>query len=70
MEAAAHGGEAPGERPDATAGDTQPPPESPLGAHAAGEAEPDLFSERPEAFVGAAFVGGLVLARLLRRLGR
>lgn len=71
MEAAAHGGEAPGERPDATAGQTTPPPpESPLGAHAAAEREPDLFSERPEAFVGAAFVGGLLLARIVRRMGR
>lgn len=71
MEAAAHGGEAPGDRPDATAGDTSPPPESPLGAHAAGgEREHDLFAERPEAFVGAAFVGGLLLARIVRRLGR
>lgn len=66
MEAAEHGGGATGERPDATAN----APESPLGAHAAAEAEPDLFAERPEAFVGAAFVGGLLLARIVRRLGR
>jgi hypothetical protein len=28
----------------------------------------DAFAERPEAFVGAAFAGGLALALLLRRL--
>ena len=30
----------------------------------------DAFAERPELFVGAAFVGGLVLAQLLKRIGR
>jgi hypothetical protein len=30
----------------------------------------DAFAERPEAFVGAAFAGGLALALLLRRLAR
>ena len=30
---------------------------------------PGLAEEHPEAIVGAAFVGGLVLAQLLRRLG-
>jgi hypothetical protein len=29
----------------------------------------DPFAERPELFVGGAFVGGLALAILLRRLG-
>jgi hypothetical protein len=28
------------------------------------------FAERPELFVGAAFVGGLVFAQLLKRIGR
>ena len=37
-------------------------------AHAA--AEHDSFAERPELFVGAAFAGGLVLAGVLRWLGR
>ena len=32
--------------------------------------EGDAFAERPEAFVGAAFAGGLALALILRRLGR
>jgi hypothetical protein len=30
----------------------------------------DPFAERPEAFVGAAFAGGLALALILRRLAR
>ena len=30
----------------------------------------DAFAEKPELFVGAAFAGGLVLAGLLRWLGR
>jgi hypothetical protein len=29
----------------------------------------DAFAERPELFVGGAFVGGLALAILLKRLG-
>ena len=42
--------------------------ESPADAHAA--AEQDSFAEHPEVFVGAAFAGGLVVAGLLRWLGR
>ena len=30
-------------------------------------ADPDPFDERPEAFVGAAFAGGLALALILRK---
>jgi hypothetical protein len=30
----------------------------------------DPFAERPEAFVGAAFAGGLMLAMILRRFAR
>jgi hypothetical protein len=30
----------------------------------------DLFAERPELFVGVAFAGGLIVAQILRRLGR
>jgi hypothetical protein len=48
---------------------TAPPPgsgESPLSV----ESEDDPFAERPEAFVGAAFAGGLALALILRRLAR
>ena len=49
-------------------GSAPPPPtgESPLGV---GSAD-DPFAERPEAFVGAAFAGGLALALVLRRLAR
>jgi hypothetical protein len=32
--------------------------------------ETDPFAERPEAFVGAAFAGGLTLALILRRFAR
>ena len=32
--------------------------------------EGDPFAERPEAFVGAAFAGGLMLAMILRRFAR
>jgi hypothetical protein len=47
----------------ATAG--RPMGESPLQADSAGG---DAFAERPEAFVGAAFAGGFVLALFLKRL--
>ena len=60
MEAASTG--APGAAP------WQTPAESPADAHAA--AEQDAFAERPEVFVGAAFAGGLVVAGLIRWLGR
>jgi hypothetical protein len=40
--------------------------ETPLSAHT----DKDSFDERPEAFVGAAFAGGLALALLLRRLAK
>jgi hypothetical protein len=50
-----------------TAAATPPPPgESPLSASTAD----DPFAERPEAFVGAAFAGGLALALIIRRLAR
>jgi hypothetical protein len=45
----------------------RPVGESPLSA--AWE-DDDPFAERPEAFVGAAFAGGLALALILRRLAR
>jgi hypothetical protein len=67
--------------PDTTAGTTagtgagvnqgatgnRPLGESPLSAQAT---EKDAFAERPEAFVGAAFAGGLALALVMRRLAR
>jgi hypothetical protein len=48
--------------------DAPPPWQSPADADAA--SENDLFAERPEVFVGAAFAGGLALAGLLRWLDR
>jgi hypothetical protein len=41
--------------------------ESPLQAQSV---DSDPFAERPEAFVGAAFAGGFVVALLLKRLAR
>ena len=55
------------ERASTPAGAPPPPGgESPLGAGA----PDDPFAERPEAFVGAAFVGGLALALIMRRFAR
>jgi hypothetical protein len=55
---------------DATAGPAAaappPPAQSPLSVDSAD----DAFAERPEAFVGAAFAGGLALALIMRRLAR
>jgi hypothetical protein len=39
--------------------------ESPLSVAAAS----DLYEDRPELFVGAAFVGGFAIAQILKRLG-
>ena len=44
--------------------------EQPQAAPAAPESESSLIDERPELLVGAAFVGGIVLAQALRILGR
>ena len=49
-----------------TASSAPPPGESPLSVGT----EDDPFAERPEAFVGAAFVGGLALALIMRRFAR
>ena len=43
---------------------------SPSPADGDRAADHDPFAERPEVYVGAAFAGGLVLAGLLRLLGR
>jgi hypothetical protein len=48
------------------ASDVPPPGESPLSVGS----QDDAFAERPEAFVGAAFAGGLALALIVRRLAR
>ena len=44
----------------------RPMGETPLSV----DTESDPFAEHPEAFVGAAFAGGLALALILRRLSR
>jgi hypothetical protein len=50
--------------PNQGATGTRPMGETPLQADAS---DPDPFAERPEAFVGAAFAGGFVLALLLKK---
>jgi hypothetical protein len=51
--------------------DREPPAEVSGGSFtAATSAAADGFAERPEAFVGAAFVGGFVLAKIMKRLRR
>jgi hypothetical protein len=58
-----------GERPNgehAARASDRHPGETPLSA----ASESDPFAERPEAFVGAAFAGGLTLALILRRFAR
>ena len=58
-----------GQRPDgehAARASDRHPGETPLSV----ESETDPFADRPEAFVGAAFAGGLALALILRRFAR
>jgi hypothetical protein len=59
-------GEAPPVEDAAAAAAANPYGESSLSV----DSEHDVFAERPELFVGAAFVGGLVAAQILRRLTR
>jgi hypothetical protein len=54
------------EVPNQGATGTRPLGETPLTV----ETDSDPFAEHPEAFVGAAFAGGLALALILRRLTR
>jgi hypothetical protein len=54
------------EQPNQGATGNRPMGETPLTV----DTETDTFAERPEAFVGAAFAGGLALALILRRLTR
>ena len=43
----------------------------PLGeSPATARSDSDAFDERPEAFVGAAFIGGFALAMILKRVVR
>ncbi len=65
--AGAAAGSAPSQGVNQGATGNRPLGESPLSAQAT---EKDAFAERPEAFVGAAFAGGLVLAIVMRRLAR
>ena len=44
--------------------------EAPSQEEVPNQGDSDPFAERPEAFVGAAFAGGLALALILRRLTR
>jgi hypothetical protein len=48
--------------------DQQSNGQSPVDAQAAA-AHDDAFAEHPELYVGAALLGGLVLAKVLKRLG-
>jgi hypothetical protein len=50
--------------------DTPPSGTPAVEADARSGSEADAFAERPELFVGVAFVGGLVLAQLLKRIGQ
>jgi hypothetical protein len=45
--------------------------QSPMGAQTDGTAAQleDSFAQRPEIYVGAALLGGIVLAQVLKRLG-
>jgi hypothetical protein len=52
------------DEPNQGATATRPMGETPLQADSS---DSDPFAERPEAFVGAAFAGGLVLALLLKK---
>jgi hypothetical protein len=49
--------------PAVAAAHTEPPPRSPLEAQMAGEG-----GQKPEVLVGAAFVGGFIAAKLLKRV--
>jgi hypothetical protein len=54
------------EEPNQGATGNRPLGETPLTV----ESDNDPFAEHPEAFVGAAFAGGLALALILRRLSK
>jgi hypothetical protein len=60
------GGEAPADTAAAPGQGAAAGAESPLSV----DSESDAFAERPELFVGGAFVGGLALALIVRRLSR
>lgn len=49
---------------------TEPNTPAPGSPTAADEAGHDAFAERPEVYVGAAFAGGLLVATVLKVLGK
>ncbi len=67
MESSAQGTGASGEatREFPSVGAAGPSPADPPAA-----SDSDVFAQRPELFVGAAFAGGLVLAQILKRVRR
>jgi hypothetical protein len=65
MESSAQGPGAPGTTQEMPPVGTGPSPADEQTA-----SQGDAFATRPELFVGAAFAGGLVLAQILKRVGR
>lgn len=59
-----------GEKLKAVGGDRLPTPLRGAGGPAGGAGGAPAFEERPEIYVGAAFAGGIVLAGVIRLLGR
>ncbi len=43
--------------------------QSPWDAQQSGTGADEAFAERPEVYVGAALLGGIVLAKILKKLG-
>jgi hypothetical protein len=70
MESSAQGTGAAGQQPTREMPPVGARVPSPSPAEAQAAAGGDTFAERPELFVGAAFAGGLVLAKILKRFGR
>jgi hypothetical protein len=68
--------ESPGTEPGAAEAATEAINQGATGSRPVGETpasvtgDGDAFGERPEAFVGAAFVGGFALALILKRVAR
>jgi hypothetical protein len=68
--------ESPGAEPGAAEAATEGINQGATGTRPLGEtpasvtSDGDAFDERPEAFVGAAFVGGFALAMILKRVAR
>lgn len=68
--------ESPGAEPGAAEAATEAINQGATGGRPLGESpasvtsDGDAFDERPEAFVGAAFIGGFALAMILKRVAR